>query len=345
MAALEVHRFFGDVRSAYAQVARPLFRFLGQALELLDDRGAIGKPEWQPGSDFFIEEEQLQLASDPAVVALFGLFELPEVLVQVLLAGPGGSVDALQLLASLIPAPVGPGDVEQLEHADIAAVGYVGAAAQIDELARVIEAGRRDVSGIDVRIFVAPHPRGAALLQIGQQFDLVVLAEGSEPLNGRLDGHFLALERMALRRDLPHLFLDARQIIRGDAARHVDVVIKTIFDGGPDAEFDAREKPLDRGRHHMRGAVSHGIEIRVLFHHASPLAGHKKAPRLGTRGIVLAVPPELSAVGEPLKAAVTVGGGRSLMGSYAVRQRGSEVVLIGPAGGALSRGPASLCAG
>ena len=102
----------------------------------------------------------LQLLAEHAMVALLRLFELVQVGVEVLLVEEGGAVEALELLAVGVVLPVGAGDAEQLERADLAGVRDVRAAAQVDELALAVEAQRRVLLQVvvDVLDLVAAAP-------------------------------------------------------------------------------------------------------------------------------------------------------------------------------------------
>jgi hypothetical protein len=51
---------------------------LQQRLELVDDAHALGQPERLPGRHL-VQEEQLQLAPQPSVIALLRLLQLPQV--------------------------------------------------------------------------------------------------------------------------------------------------------------------------------------------------------------------------------------------------------------------------
>ena len=64
----------------------------------------------------------LQLLAEHAVIAFLRLFELVQVGVEVLLVEERGAVEPLQLLAAGVVLPVGAGDAEQLERADLAGV-------------------------------------------------------------------------------------------------------------------------------------------------------------------------------------------------------------------------------
>ena len=64
----------------------------------------------------FADMEEVELAPEPAMVAALGLFELEEILVELLLARPSGAVNALQLGIPRVAAPIGACDVHQFER-------------------------------------------------------------------------------------------------------------------------------------------------------------------------------------------------------------------------------------
>jgi len=69
----------------------------------------------QSRPDLTREREKVQLLTELAVIAQFGLGQQFEVRGERGLALPGRAVDALQLRVLLIPAPVRAGDAGQLE--------------------------------------------------------------------------------------------------------------------------------------------------------------------------------------------------------------------------------------
>jgi hypothetical protein len=77
----------------------------------------------------FIDMEQVQFAPQLAVVSLFGLFQHRQVLLQLVLGGPGCAVDTLQHLVFVVATPVSAGQLHQLEVLELARAGHVGAAA------------------------------------------------------------------------------------------------------------------------------------------------------------------------------------------------------------------------
>ncbi len=99
------------------------------------DGGALGVEHRQARADLGGEREQVELGPDAAVVAPLGLLEAVEVLGQRLVGLPGRAVDALQLGAVLVAAPVGAGHPQELEVPEPTRRRHVGAPAQVDELA------------------------------------------------------------------------------------------------------------------------------------------------------------------------------------------------------------------
>jgi len=81
-----------------------------------------------------------------------GFLEPEEILVEFLLARPGGAIDPLQLGVARVAAPIGAGHVHQLEGlAEPAGRRQMRADAEIDEIALTIEADLlrgRDVADI-----------------------------------------------------------------------------------------------------------------------------------------------------------------------------------------------------
>ena len=103
------------------------------------DGPAVGVPEHHAGV-VFLHVEELQLAPEHAVVALLGLFEVLEVLVQRLLVVEGGGVEALQHRPLFVAAPVGAGHRHELHVFQKTRVRHVGAAAEVKEISLGVDA-------------------------------------------------------------------------------------------------------------------------------------------------------------------------------------------------------------
>jgi hypothetical protein len=94
----------------------------------------MGHPQHQALADKRADREQAQLLADHPVVALLGLFDPRQVLVQVLLGGKGCAVNALQLFLLLVSAEVRAGDGCQTDSANAAGARHVRPQAQILEV-------------------------------------------------------------------------------------------------------------------------------------------------------------------------------------------------------------------
>src|SRR4029077_7996704 len=113
-----------------------------RALERSPDELALRVPERRAGAHV-METEEIEVGTEPPMVAQLGLLAAPQELVEVLLCRPGRAVDALEHGSLLVAAPVGSGDREELERPDPAGRGDVRATAQVDERPLPVEAGRR----------------------------------------------------------------------------------------------------------------------------------------------------------------------------------------------------------
>src|SRR5690606_24064000 len=154
--------------------------------------------------------EDAQLAAELAVVAPLGLLQTFEVLLKVLLREPRRSVDALQHLAPLVPAPVGARRGEQLEVLDVAGGGDVRPAAEIEE---------RPVA-VDGDDLVIPHFLEPLELQrvVGEQLPRLLLGDDA------------ALERVVAPYDLPHPLLDFLELLGREGAVDLEVVVEAVLD-------------------------------------------------------------------------------------------------------------------
>src|SRR5205823_4362452 len=178
---------------------------------ILDDAEqlpALGVPE-DAADRLFLQMEQVELASEAAMVAALGFLEPEKVLVEVFLARPGGAVDALQLGVVRIAAPIGARDVHQLERlSEPASRGQMRTDAQINKIALAIEADlllARDLADI---------------------FGLVALAEPVEERDGLVAIPNLAGDRLVAAHDVAHTLFDTRQIVGGERRRARKIVVE-----------------------------------------------------------------------------------------------------------------------
>ncbi len=199
---------------------------------------ALGMPE-HGARRLLLEMEQIHLAPQAPVVALLGLIELMQIGRKVVLARPRRAVDALEHGLGRIPAPIGAGDLEQLEaFADLARRGHMRAPAEIEPVALRVE--------LD-------------LLALGNRVDQLELEVFALLLEERLRGvaiDDLAGEGPVARDDLRHLRLDPREIVGRERLLAREVVIEAVVDHRADGDLRAGIKLLHRFRHHMRRVVA-----------------------------------------------------------------------------------------
>ena len=123
----------GDVRGVHELVAGRHVPAAGVLLHQATDGAALGVEDGQARSDLLGEREEVEFGAQLAVVALLRLLEPVEVLGQRLVGLPGGAVDPLELLALLVPPPVGTGHPHEGEVAQPAGGGDVGSPAEVGE--------------------------------------------------------------------------------------------------------------------------------------------------------------------------------------------------------------------
>ncbi len=89
-----------------------------------------------------MKAEQIQGRAQTAMVALAGLLQKLQIVVELFFVEKSSAVNPLQLCLALIRAPVGARHLHQLEGLDEAGVGHMRPAAQIGEIALLIERDR-----------------------------------------------------------------------------------------------------------------------------------------------------------------------------------------------------------
>ena len=214
MAAVQEQVFLGQVRRAHALVAGLELHLLRQLLQLLDHDAAVGQPERQARPDLIVEDEDLQVLAQLAMVALLRLLQHLEVLAQLLLVAPGRAVDALEHGIVLVAAPVRARHRHQLERVrrDLPGVLEMRPAAQV--LEGVVPVGADDDRPGRSRCRTrrrrpSPARRSAPACRAGPR----KAARASSALTCAVDERILAGD------DLAHPFLDLGQILGREGAR------------------------------------------------------------------------------------------------------------------------------
>jgi len=240
-----------DVRREHLAIPLPPEVLADEVLKLLADHRPLGLPQHQPLPHLLVDGKQSQRRPQHPVVALLRLLQHLQVVVELLAVEEGGAVDAGELVARRVAAPVGSGDALELERLDLAGVGHVRPAAQVGELTLPVD---RDA--------LLP-----ALLQLVDDLVLEPLALVVQQLLRPRRRHVLAAEGELLLDDLLHLLLDLRQVFDGEALAvgELDVVVKPVVDHRADGVLHVLAvEPAQRLRHHVGGAVAHDEQpVRV----------------------------------------------------------------------------------
>ena len=191
--------------------------------------------------------EQVQLAAQLAVVALLGLLQHGEVVLQVFLVGPGRAVHALQHLVAVVAPPVGAGHLHELEYFELAGGRHMRPATQVDPLALAIQ-----TDGL---------VRGNA----GDDLGLVVLAQAFEVGHCLIARQHTAHHRFVLGGQLGHALFDRGQVVGGEGALVRKVVIKAVVDHRADGDLRLREQFLDGVGQQVGGGVADQLQAIGVF--------------------------------------------------------------------------------
>ncbi|MNF59181.1 hypothetical protein D3C84_407620 [compost metagenome] len=273
-----------DLRRFDLQVAVVTLNLAHVLLEHLVQGPAIGVPEHH-ARRFFLGMEQVQALADLAVIALLGLFDTLDIGRQLLLVGPGGAIDPLQLLVLGIAAPIGTGQLGQLEGLEKARVRHVRTTAHVDVF------------------FVIVQTHGLLARHVFDQTQLVVLATGGEHIDhlgprGHLLDHVVVFFDQLL-----HALLDRRHVIQGKRTLAGNVVVETFFNDRTDHHLGARKQLLDRMTDQMRTGVANDLQPLLVFRRNDlqgrvavdqiagidqltvDLAGHRRLGQAGANGL------------------------------------------------------------
>ncbi len=212
-------------------------------LDLLPHDPALGVPE-RHARRLVLHVEEIEQPGELAVIALLRLFQTVQVGIEVFLLRPGRAIDALQHGVLRIAAPVGAGQLHQLERARQPAGRWqMRAAADVEPLALTVD---------------------GQFLALGDHLvddlHLVGFTQSGEHLHRLLARPHLTLDRQVALDDLVHALLDLLQIFRGERIVAREVVVEAVLDGGTDGDLGAGIKLLHCLRHYMRGVVANEIE-------------------------------------------------------------------------------------
>ena len=181
----------------------------------------LGSQRGRPAPTLCRECKKLHLAAEFAVVAFLGFLEQSEVLVEHLLLGECDAVDAHELVALLVTAPVGSGERGDLDSFDGGCGGDVRATTEVGKASLGI--------GCD-----------GAVLKLGDELALVFLASVAEELHSVLLLDVGTDYGLLLTGEFEHFLFDFSEIGRCDGVfSRVDIVVEAVLYGGTYAEFHA----------------------------------------------------------------------------------------------------------
>src|SRR5215469_5941663 len=184
-----------------------------EKFEFLADHHAVRHPEWQAGAYVGRKGEELEFLSDATVIPLLGFFAAEKIRSKLFVVPPRGAVDALQLRIFRIAAPVGAGNVHQLECMPyFPSRGKVRAAAEI----------------VPVSVKVDRH--FLAWRNAADELGLVVLADLFEMGDGSVAWPNLAAGRQVRIDKLVHPLFDLGQIVGSKRCVAREIVVEAVFD-------------------------------------------------------------------------------------------------------------------
>ena len=241
MAGLLPERPVEDLRALHFLVPAILVDAAHVLLDLLPDRPSLRVPEHH-SRRLVLQMEEIELAPEPAVIALFGFLDPRDVRGEIVLVRPGGPVDPLQHLVARIAAPVRARDLHQLEDLELAGRRHVRPAAEVGEPA----------FGVERDVFVRRDRR--------DDLGLVVLAERLEVRDRVVARHELARHRLVLFRELGHLLLDRFEILGRERALVREVVVEPVLDHRADRHLRVGEELLHRIGEKVRSRMTKHLE-------------------------------------------------------------------------------------
>ncbi len=166
--------------------------------------------------------EELQFLSDLTVIALLGLFEQQQILIQHLLLWEGDAVKPCQLRTFYITTPVSTGSRQYFYRLDIGGVGEVWSPAQVGKTPLGI--------GGDGTVF-----------QFVDQFYLIILMPVGEHIDSICLGNAFTYNIFFGGDQFHHLLFDGGEIrlLDGYPFTRIHIVIETVLDGRANTKFNA----------------------------------------------------------------------------------------------------------
>ena len=202
---------------------------------------SLGQKEGKSRSRL-VHHEQSQLFAQLPVISLLGLFHHGQILVQLCLLGEGGTVDPGQHFVMLVPSPIGARQAGKLKGLYRLGTHQMRSGAEIDKLSLLIEADLRP------------------LRQIFDQFHFIGLLTLFHKGDGFLSGFCETGDFQILFDNLLHLPFQLLQVFRGKSSLDVNIIVKSVSNGGADGQFCLGIQALNRLSQDVGGGMPVGCQ-------------------------------------------------------------------------------------
>ena len=215
-------------------------------LQLLPNNIALGMPE-HAALRFLLEMEQVHLAADFAVVALFGFLNHMQIGFEVFFIAPACAVNALQHFIIAVAAPISTGQLGQLKRlAQLAGGRQMRATAQIFPRALTID-----------RHFLVDR-------NSGDDFRFIVFADLFEMRHRFVAVPHFAYNLLIAVDNFFHAFFNRFQIVKTERHLAREIVIKAVFDNRPNGHLRTRKKLLHRLGQHVCAIMAHQLHAILI---------------------------------------------------------------------------------
>ena len=191
--------------------------------------------------------KQVEFAAQFAVVALLGFFEHGEVLLQLVLAGPGGAVDALQHLIVAVAAPIGARHFHQLEVLELTGAGHVRPTTQIFKTTLAVQR----------HVFTAGNA--------GDDFGLVFFTHAHEMGHSFIARQHAAHHGFVFGGKLTHLFFNGDQIFGREGTFVRKIVIEAVLDHRANRDLGVGVQLFDGVGQQVCGGVANHFQAIGVF--------------------------------------------------------------------------------
>ena len=248
--------FLRDVRGTHVKEAIFNVGFADVVLHDALKHTTLGVEDRQSRTQLFWEGEEIKFGTEATVVASFRFLKSFLVSDKVVFRGPGSSVDSLQLVISLVTAPVSGRRLGQRKSiADEFCRRQVGSTAEVfpcggSITADIVVNGEFRTANLNGGILCSP-----------------ALGTNQLKLEGLISKFFAcfffsdntATESLAFLHNALHAFFNIAHELRSDGINIPEVIVEAISDEGANSQIDIGEDLLDCLRHNVSAGVTQDL--------------------------------------------------------------------------------------